>query len=81
MLFNYRELGIIPKVEPMYYVVPSLSVCNCNLYCNVACWPFSRTCADPAAPVGDFCAKCHLTYLLRLSGGTLRRLLHGVSFR
>jgi hypothetical protein len=38
MLFNYREMGI----------------CNCNLYCNVAYWPFLCACADPAAPVGDF---------------------------
>jgi hypothetical protein len=22
MLFNYREMGIIPKVEAMYYMVP-----------------------------------------------------------
>jgi hypothetical protein len=35
-------------------MVPSLCVCNCNLYCNVACWPFSHACADLAAPVGDF---------------------------
>ena len=31
MLFNYREMGIIPKVEPMG-VMPSLYVCNRNLY-------------------------------------------------
>jgi hypothetical protein len=35
-------------------------VCNCNLYGNVACWPYSHACADPAAPVDDFCAECLL---------------------
>jgi hypothetical protein len=30
MLFNYREMGIIPKVEPMQYVMPSLCVRNHN---------------------------------------------------
>jgi hypothetical protein len=29
MLFNYREMGIIPKVEPMY-------ICN-GLYDEVVC--------------------------------------------
>jgi hypothetical protein len=53
-------------------MVPSLCVCNCNLYCNVACWPFSHACADPATPIGDFYAECGLTYLLHLSVGTLR---------
>jgi hypothetical protein len=62
-------------------MVSSLCVCNYNLYCNVACWPFSHACADPAAPIGDFRAKCRLTYLLHLSVGTLRRLWHVVFFR
>jgi hypothetical protein len=62
-------------------MVPLMCVCNCDLYCNVACWPFSYACADPAAPLGNFCAGCGLTYLLRLSGGTLRQLWHGVSVR
>jgi hypothetical protein len=35
MLFNYREMGIIPKVEPMYGVMPSLYVCNYSLYDEV----------------------------------------------
>jgi hypothetical protein len=53
-------------------MVPSPCVCDCNLYCNVAYWPFLHACADPAVPVGDFCAECRLTYLLLLSVGTLR---------
>jgi hypothetical protein len=68
-------------------MVPSPNVCNCNLYCNVACWLFSHACADPAAPVSDFCVECffderlRLMHLLRCSGCTLRRLLRGVSFQ
>jgi hypothetical protein len=66
--------------------MPSPSVCNCNLY-DVACWSYSYACADPAAPLGDFCAECLLnerlrfTHLLCYSGCTLRRLLHGASFK
>jgi hypothetical protein len=37
MLFNYREMGIIPKVEPMLGVMPSLYVCNYNLYEEAVC--------------------------------------------
>jgi hypothetical protein len=36
MLFNYREMGIIPKVEPMKSVMPSLYICN-GLYDEVVC--------------------------------------------
>jgi hypothetical protein len=84
MLFNYREMGIIPKVELMY-MVPSPCVCNCNLYCNVACWPFSHVCADPAALVGDLCAeylfgeRLRWRILLCLSVLTLGRLSHRAS--
>jgi hypothetical protein len=36
MLFNSREMGIIPKVEPMCCMMPSLCICNRNLYDKVA---------------------------------------------
>jgi hypothetical protein len=64
-------------------------ICNFELCCDVACWPFSRACAGPGAPLGDFCAGClfgkfffeiSMPCVLCLSGCTLMRLLRGVSF-